>query len=161
MNRYLLLLPLFVWLAACGSPPPHAALTPSPTPTGGPHHLGQTVTVPGWQITIASTKTATTIGLMAPAQHSDRFLILQVTLRNTGQAAATASDTSFYCLDANGTKYAMVQLPAGTPSIDGPLAAGHAASGQITYEVPASVQQFTIQYRSDAGTVLATWQLPA
>jgi hypothetical protein len=157
MNRCLLLLTLLFFLAACGSSLPHTKLTPSPTPTGGPHHLGQAVTVPGWQITIVSTKMETQIGLMAPAQHTDKFLILQITLRNTSQAVATAADTSFYCLGTDGTKYALVA--AGNPSIDGSVAAGHAASGQVTYEVPASAQQFTVQYRSDAGTVLAIWQL--
>jgi hypothetical protein len=157
MNRYLLLLPLVVCLAACGSAPVHAVQTLSPTPTGGPHHLGEAVTLPGWQITLASAKTAATIGLLAPAQHSDTFLMVQVTLRNTSDASATASDTSFYCLGTDATKYALVA--AGVPGIDGPVAAGHAASGQVTYEVPTSAHQFTLQYESDAGKVLATWQL--
>jgi hypothetical protein len=159
MKRYLLLLPLFVCLAACGSSPAPSTQTPSPTPTG-PHRVDQVVTVPGWQITIVSAKTASTIGLMAPAQHTDTFLILQVTLRNISRVEATAADTSFYCLGADGTKYALVFVE-GTPSIDGQVAAGQAASGQVTYEVPNNAKQFTLQYRSDAGEVLATWQLPA
>lgn len=156
MKRYLLLLPLLVCLAACGSSPSPSTHTPSPTPTTGAYRVGQVVTVPGWQITIVSTKTATNIGLMSPAQHTDRFLILQVTLRNTSKAAATASETSFYCLGADGTKYALVA--ADPPSIDGQVAAGQSTSRQVDYEVPASAKLFTLQYRSDAGAVLATWQ---
>ncbi len=158
MNRCLLLLvlPLLACLAACGSSPAPSTLSLSSTPTKGPYHLGQTVPVPGWQITIANARMETKIGLMAPAQERDRFLVLQVTLRNTSDAAAIASDTPFFCLGADGTKYPLVA--AGTPSIDGAVAAGHAAAGQVTYEVPASARQFTIHYEDDAGAVLATWQ---
>jgi hypothetical protein len=158
MKRSLLLLPVFICLAACGPSPAPTTQTPSPTPAG-PHRVGQAVTVPGWQITIVSAKTASTIGLIAPAQHTDTFLIVQVTLRNTSRVEATAASISFYCLGVDGTKYALVATDA--PSIDGQIAAGQAASGQLTYEVPASAKQFTLQYRSDVGAVLAAWQLPA
>ena len=84
---------------------------------------------------------------------------MQVMLRNTSGALAIASDTPFYCLGADSTKYGLIA--AGTASIDGPVAAGGVAAGQVTYEVPASAQQFTIDYESDAGEILATWLLSA
>ena len=156
MNRWLFFVPLSLCLAACGSSAGSGnAFTPSPTPV--PHHLGEVATVPGWQITLKNMKLTLQNGSAVPKHQDDMLLVLEVTMLNTSDRSATASDNPFHCRGANSATYE--QVFAGNPSLDGAVMAGNTVSGQIAFEVPIGTHQFNVFYEDPSGSFLATWPL--
>src|SRR5689334_13422383 len=114
MNRWLFWVPLSLCLAGCGSAAGNGNMsTPSPTPVT--HRLGEVATVPGWHVTLKNMKLTLQNGSAVPKHQDDMLLVLEVTMLNTSDRSAAASDTPFHCHGANGAAYERV--PAGNPSL--------------------------------------------
>ncbi len=156
MNRWLFWVPLSLCLAACGSAA-GSGTTSTPPPAPVTHRLGEVATVPGWQVTLKNMKLTLQNGTAVPKHQDDMLLVLEVTLRNTSERSATASDTPFLCHGANNATYERVF--AGNPSLEGLVMAGSTVSGQIAFEVPIGTHQFNVFYEDPSGSLLATWPL--
>ncbi len=150
MKQLLLCLPLLVVLAACGDTQPTKSVATQPMPTIAPphfYHVGETVTVQPWEITLKSAK------LVDPAtypQHEqifpslkpdDRFLILDEHLKNISSVQQNIAGMQFVLQDKDGNSNFTEQV--GVPDVGnglgGDVAPTMAQSGQEAYIVPSSV----------------------
>jgi hypothetical protein len=113
--------------------------------------------VPGWQVTLKNMKLTLQNGSAVPKHQDDMLLVLEVTMLNSSDRSATASDTPFHCRGANGATYERVS--AGNPSLAGAVRAGSTVSGQVAFEVPIGTHQFNVLYEDLSGSILATWPL--
>ena len=121
--------------------------TQAPTNSGASfHHVGETVTSDVWQITLHSVKASQGDGQFNVPKAGNVFLVADVTMKNTDSSAQTASVIAQWSLfDAGGHKYDADITTGNSP--DGTVAAGQFIRGNLTFEVPKSQHQFTLQFQ--------------
>ena len=120
---------------------------------------GQTIVVnTNWTVTLKSVHTSNGAASNTP-KPGDIFLIVNVTLKNTSSSTQLVSSLVMFALkDSTGHGYQEDIAVAGTP--DGAVVAGHSIRGKITYEVPASMHNFTLQFTPiPGGSSVAKWPI--
>lgn len=152
-----LALALAVW--ACGSSTANTGTKSSgnstSTPSGGSKSGNQHFKV-GDQVNVGNTYTVTVNSVKTSAgddvfqpKTGNTFLIVDVTLKNTSSKEQDLSSILQFTLkDSTGQKYDETVVSNATPP-DGKLAAGDTVRGQLAYEVPASMHDFTLAFEAD------------
>jgi len=112
-----------------------------------------------WTVTLNTVQRSTGAGSHTP-RSGDIFMIVDVSLKNTSTSSQTTSSRSAFALQNSSTGQAYTEVTAigGTP--DGTVAAGGTIRGKITYEVPQSVHDFTLQCTPDlTSDASAQWHI--
>lgn len=154
--RHVLLALCLLLVAGCGSAAGSAA---SATNMPAAHHrVGETVSVPGWQITVHSAVSSPTIPGGEPINAGDVFVLFDITMQNTASTSAEASISLFYLYSNDGTKETL--LAAGNPSLTGPVAAGTPIRGQVVFEVAPGGHQYLLEYvPQGTADIQAIWDI--
>jgi cytoskeletal protein RodZ len=139
---------------------PAQQATSTPTPRAITIISDQTNVVDDiWTVTLNTVQKSSGAGSQTP-KSGDIFLIVDVSLKNTSTSSQTTSSRSAFALQnsSNGQAYTEVTAIGGTP--DGTVAAGGTIRGKITYEVPQSVHNFTLQCTPDlTSDASAQWHI--
>lgn len=150
-------LALAVW--ACGSSTANtgtkssgsSSSTQSSGSKSGSQHfkVGDQVNVGNtYTVTVNSVKTSAGDDITQP-KAGNTFLIVDVTLKNTSSTEQNLSSLLQFTLkDSTGQKYDET-IVTGATSPDGKLAAGDVLRGQLAYEVPSSMHDFTLAFEAD------------
>lgn len=163
-SRLFVFLALAALLAACGSttgntgntPTPASTPTPTPvppTPTPTVYKVGQAVTVGSWQITVNSLKTSTGSNgtVVITVDPGKIFLLINVTMKNTGPSAQTASSMNFTLKQSDGTivqnSSSLVSATLGSPAPDGSVASGDKLRGDLAFTPDKTEKSFTLTYQ--------------
>jgi hypothetical protein len=112
-----------------------------------------------WTVTLNTVQKSSGAGSHTP-RPGDIFLIVDVSLKNTSASGQATSSRSAFALQNSSTGQAYTEVTAvgGTP--DGTVAAGGTMRGKITYEVPQSVHDFTLQCTPDlTSDASAQWHI--
>lgn len=112
-----------------------------------------------WTVTLNTVQKSSGAGSNTP-KSGDIFLIVDVSLKNTSTSSQTTSSRNAFALQnsSTGQTYTEVTAVGGTP--DGTVAAGGTIRGKITYEVPQSVHNFTLQCTPDlTSDASAQWHI--
>jgi len=112
-----------------------------------------------WTVTLNSVQRSSGAGSHTP-RSGDIFLIVDVSLKNTSVSSQTTSSHDAFALQnsSTGQAYNEVTGIGGTP--DGTVAAGSTMRGKITYEVPQSIHDFTLQCTPDlTSDASAQWHI--
>lgn len=118
---------------------------PSTNSTTSVHHVGDTVTSDVWQVTLHSVKASQGDGQFNVPKAGNVFLVADVTMKNTASTAQTASVIGQWSLiDADGHKYNADITTGNEP--DGTVAGSQFIRGNVTFEVPKTQHQFTLQF---------------
>jgi hypothetical protein len=128
--------------------------------SGGDYKVGQTATVGSMSMTLNSVKT-TQGGPYDNLKAGDTFLIVDVTVKNgTGSPKNVSSGVDFKLNDSTGQSYTETVITGETPPDDTALRDGAKLRGQLTYQVPKSMKQFTFTYQPDfLSSDQATWDI--
>jgi hypothetical protein len=144
-----LALALLCLVTACGTREGNltpGAKTALSTPLVG--HIGQVITVPGWNITVAST-------MLRPALHSEATALwVIVGMQNTSSAVHDPTDIGWTLRDAGGT---LLEKDTENWPLLEPTPPGLWTTGHIAWVVAGS-GSYTLTATS-ATVVLATWTL--
>ncbi len=139
--------------------------TSSNTPTSGTStnnaKVGQTVQAgANYAVTVNSVKTNTGDSVFSP-KAGNIYLVIDVTVKNTSSSPQDVSSfINFELQDSTGQKYDQTFTDIGTPPDQTGLQPGGLIRGQLVYEVPASMHQFTFSFLDFLGNgVLATWDI--
>lgn len=149
---------------ASGGNTPAAGNTPTgSTPTSqttGNGTVGQAVQAgQNYLVTVNSVKTSSGDSVFSP-KSGNTYLVIDVTVKNTSsQSQDVSSLINFELQDSTGQKYTETFTDIGTPPDQTGLAPGALIRGQLVYEVPASMHQFTFSYVDIVAGTLATWNL--
>lgn len=176
-----LLILLTLLLAACGeqstatNPPASTPTQSQPTPTpmpAGHHKLGDTVKIFfAWNITITKVEAKDTNSLngveQIPSQPDYKFVILTLSVENISDFEQTFNSNNFTMKDTAHfqTKPGPVLSGDVKAPPDGTIAAKDTNAGQITFEMPKTEKQFTLQYQMEEanantpGDSLFTWDI--
>lgn len=151
-----------------GGGTPTSAVTPSTsdtTPTSvaptGNGKVGQAVQAgPNYLVTVNSVKTSTGDDISQP-KSGNIYIVIDVTVKNTSTSPQDVSSfINFELQDSTGQKYDTAFTDIGTPPDQTGLQPGRLIRGQLVYEVPTSIHQFTFSYVDFLGNgTLATWDL--
>ncbi len=137
-----------------------SATQPASSSSGSDYKVGQTATVGSMSMTLNSVKT-TQGGPYDDLKAGDTYLIVDVTVKNgTGSPKNVSSGVDFKLNDSTGQSYTETVITGETPPDDTALRDGAKLRGQLTYEVPKSMKQFTFTYQPDFLTSdQATWDI--
>ena len=145
---------LLLLLTACGSTSANTgtASTPAtapPSPTTQKHfQVGQAVSVGSVDlVTVTAVTTASSQPYRTP-QAGYRYLLMQVTIKNTGTAEQVLSALNYTFRDTDGTTYSQVYINSNT-SPWGKVEPGQQLRGQLAYEVPTTQKHFTFAFEAD------------
>lgn len=138
-----------------GSPMPISPASASNHPDGH-FEAGEQVTIGKmWLVTVSNVQMRASTGYIK-AGPGKAFLGIDVSLKNIDTTNHLVnSSIQFTLQDPHGVGYPLTFLAptpppeASTPAQDGNVAAGASAHGQLNYEVPASIQQFTLSFKAD------------
>lgn len=120
------------------------------TPSTTKHYkVGDQVNVGStWMVTVNGIKTSQG-DLISQPKSGNTFLVVDVSLKNiSSQEQNLSSLIQFILQDSTGQKYSETVLSSATPP-DGKVEAGSPVRGQMVYEVPASIHQFTLAFQAD------------
>jgi hypothetical protein len=136
------------------------ASQPTSVPTQTIFKVGDTATNTLWSVTVNSVKEVTS-GPYAQPSAGNIFLVVDVTTQNlTSSPQLVSSGVSFVLQDTTGQVYQETVTGIGVPPDNTALQPNNKLRGQISYEVPKSLHNFTFQFR---GSVLdasaATWAI--
>lgn len=146
---------------AAGDTPTSSGITPTSQTTTGNGKVGQAVQAgPNYAVTVNSVKTSSGDSVFSP-KSGNTYLVIDVTVKNTSSSSQDVSSLiNFELQDATGQKYTEAFTDIGTPPDQTGLAPGGLIRGQLVYEVPTSMHQFTLSYVDLLGDgTLATWSL--
>ncbi len=144
-----------------GDTPTSSGITPTSQTTTGNGKIGQVVQAgPNYAVTVNSVKTSTGDSVFSP-KSGNIYLVIDVTVKNTSASPQDVSSfIDFELQDSTGQKYEETFTDIGTPPDQTGLPAGRLIRGQLVYEVPASMHQFTFSYLDFLGNAtLATWDI--
>lgn len=169
LKQLLLCFPFLIILAACDQTQATTPVAKLASTVAPPHfyHVGETVTVQPWEITLKSAK------IVDPAiypQHAqifpsvkpdDRFLILDEHLKNISSVQQNIAGMQFVLQDKDGNSNYGVQLgiPDVSNGLGGDVAPTMAQSGQDAYVVPSSVHLLYWVYNPSGGGKQVIWQI--
>lgn len=115
-------------------------------------NVGEAVQVGTLSITVNEVKPVEGNQFAKPAE-GHQFLVVDVTLENTGAAAETISTLlQMWLKDSTGQRYKvdlLAMTAAGGTSPDGELAAGEKLKGQVAFEVPADATGLLFVFDGD------------
>ncbi len=136
------------------------ASQPTSAPTQTIFKVGDTATNTLWSVTVNSVKEVTS-GPYAQPSAGDIFLVVDVTTQNlTSSPQLVSSGVSFTLQDTTGQVYQEKVTGIGVPPDNTSLQPNDKLRGQISYEIPKSLHDFTFQFR---GSILdasaATWAI--
>jgi hypothetical protein len=134
------------------------ASQPTSVPTQTIFKVGDTATNTLWSVTLNRVKEVTS-GPYAQPSAGDIFLIVDVTTQNLSSSPPlVSSGASFTLKDTTGQVYSEKITGIGVPPDNASLQPNDKLRGQIAYEVPKSLHDFTFQFK---GSLLdgsaATW----
>jgi hypothetical protein len=121
--------------------------------------VGQQVQVGDWLVTI-NRATLHAGGEFDTPDPGNTYLVLNVTAQNTAADAQALSSWDFTVRDATGQGYnerftSFIQASPG-----GTVEPGGLTRGEMAYEVPRSVHQFTVMFEPELlSTMQATWDI--
>ncbi len=105
-----------------------------------------------WIVTVSNAQAKHDNGI-APATAGHAFLAIDVSLKNIStQTSNLASDLQFALQDLHGVSYDETYIAAIPPPAvaqNGNVPAGATVQGQLNYEIPISVSQFTLSFKPD------------
>lgn len=105
-----------------------------------------------WIITVNDAQVKPTTGLL-PAKAGNTFLALDVTLKNISpQTNTLATSLQFVLQDSHNVSYEeefIVATPPPAAAQNGNVPAGVTVHGQLNYQVPVSISQFTLSFKAD------------
>jgi hypothetical protein len=119
----------------------------------GHFKVGDTATIGNtWIITVSNAQVKPDDGLIS-AKAGHAFLAIDVSLKNIStQTNNLASDLQFVLQDLHGVSYDETYIAATPPPAvaqNGNVPAGATVQGQLNYEIPISVSQFTLSFKAD------------
>ena len=119
----------------------------------GHFQVGETATISNaWIIAVHDAQVKPDNGLF-PASSGHAFLAIDVSLKNIStQTSNLASDFQFTLRDLHGVRYDETYIAATPPPAvaqDGNVPAGATVQGQLNYEIPISITQFTLSFEVD------------
>ena len=144
-----------------GDTPTSNAITPTSQTTTGNGKVGQAIQAgPNYAVTVNSVKTSSGDSVFSP-KAGNTYIVIDVTVKNTSSSSQDVSSLiNFELQDSTGKKYTEAFTDIGTPPDQTGLTPGGLIRGQLVYEVPASMHQFTLSYVDLLGDgTLATWSL--
>ena len=144
-----------------GVTPSTSGTTPTSVAPTGNGKVGQAVQAgPNYLVTVNSVKTSTGDDISQP-KTGNIYIVIDVTVKNTSTSPQDVSSfINFELQDSTGQKYNTAFTDIGTPPDQTGLQPGKLIRGQLVYEVPASIHQFTFSYVDFLGNgTLATWDL--
>lgn len=123
------------------------------------HKIGEVVSVDStWAITVDSVSTSQGDTINVP-KTSNTFLMITMTFKNiSNQQQAMSSLLGLTLRGVDGTNYQQALYTGGQGMPDGNVAAGDVTKGVVSFEVPANIKQFTLDY-SDLGGQVQTWDI--
>lgn len=145
-----------VLILACGDSsantgtPANSGSSSGNTPSTAKHFkVGDQVKVGStWNVTVNSVTTSQGDDISQP-KSGNTFLVIDVSLKNvSSQEQDLSSLIQFTLQDSTGQKYTETILSSATPP-DGKVEAGSPIRGQMAYEVPQSMHQFTLAFEAD------------
>lgn len=139
-----------------GSNPSQAAQS---TPKDG--KVGDVVSVgDSWTFKVSSAKTNNGSEFLKPQKAGDVFLVVNASIVNkTSKTQNVSSLLDFKLADSDGQAYNSTVSTSNKASIDGAVRANNPMTGELTFEVPASIKKYTLTFTpsstggSDSGTV--------
>ncbi|HKV59277.1 MAG TPA: DUF4352 domain-containing protein [Ktedonobacteraceae bacterium] len=140
---------------------PVSGTTPTSVAPVGNAKVGQVVQAgPNYAVTVNSVKTSTGDDISQP-KTGNIYIVLDVTVKNTSTSPQDVSSfINFELQDTTGQKYDTAFTDIGTPPDQTGLQPGKLIRGQLVYEVPSSLHQFTFSYLDFlANGTLATWDI--
>ncbi len=158
--KFILTLAIVFALSACGGTmytatpaTPTETATQSPSPTTAPQEhfkVGDVVTdMKTWEITVLKVATSKGSEYDQP-KAGNHFLVITVKLKNISQEEQhVSSDLQFTLRDTEGYQYTESYLDSAKPSPGGKVEAGGLVSGDLVYDVPVSMHQFTLSFESN------------
>jgi len=134
------------------------ASQPTSVPTQTIFKVGDTATNTIWSVTVNSVKEVTS-GPYAQPSAGNIFLVVDVTTQNlSASPQLVSSGASFTLKDTTGQVYNEKVTGIGVPPDNAAFQPNDKLRGQISYEVPKSLHDFTFQFQ---GSLLdgsaATW----
>jgi Domain of unknown function (DUF4352) len=130
---------------------PHPTPNPSQSDTypNGDYKVGKTAQVSSWSLTVNSAKTSYG-GPYDSLKPGNIFLVVDVTVKNgTGSSQNVSSAVNFKLNDSTGQGYDETFMTGAKAPDDTALRDGAKLRGQLVYEVPKSMKQFTFTYQPD------------
>jgi hypothetical protein len=129
-------------------------------PTQTIFKVGDTATNTLWSVTLNSVKVMTSGPYVQP-NAGDIFLVVDVTTQNLSSSPQiVSSGASFTLKDTTGQEYSEKFTGIGVPPDNTSLQPNDKLRGQISYEVPKNLHNFTFQFQ---GNLLdgnaATWEI--
>ncbi len=123
------------------------------TPVTSTQHftVGQVVKVGDtWDVTVNSVKTSRGDQYSAP-KSGNTYLIIDLTMKNiSSQEQNVSSLISFDLKDSTGQKYTeTITTMSDIHPPDGKVEAGAPLRGQLVYEVPTSIKDYTLSFQAD------------
>jgi hypothetical protein len=134
------------------------ASQPTSVPTQTIFKIGDTASNTLWSVTLNSVKVVTS-GPYAQPGAGDIFLVVDVTTQNLSSSPQiVSSGASFTLKDTTGQVYEEKITGIGVPPDNTSLQPYDKLRGQISYEVPKSLHDFTLQFQGNLldGSA-ATW----
>ena len=111
------------------------------------HHIGETVMVQGlWNVTIKSANPAQ-IGLDTAPDDGGICLDVDVVMRNTSSEVLKLNNSQFSLYTTQGSQI-LFPCPLGIRNLDGSVAAGGMAQGEVTFEAPAIEKEFRLAFQA-------------
>ena len=135
------------------------ASQPTSVPTQVIFNVGETATNTLWSVTVNSVKEVTS-GTYAQPSAGEIFLVVDVTTQNLSSSPQIVSSGATFTLkDATGQVYQETETGIGVPPNDVSLQPNDKLRGQISYEVPKSLHEFTFQFQGSVLESAATWAI--
>jgi len=122
------------------------------------NQIGYAIDALPWSVLVSSAK-ETQQGNFAPSQGTT-YLIFTIELTNTSSDVQHTSSLLQWTLDgSNNVEYAE-SIGANVQTPEGTVAPGASVNGQIAYEVPLDLHQFTLTFEPNPGSdTLVTWDI--
>lgn len=140
---------------------PSNVATPTTSPTGGTHHVGDVVVIDGWQVTVLGVKTSSG-GEFDTPKPGNTFLEIDLSVVNqTGQSQIFAAFEACTLKDGTGQTYEQAFVSDAPAPPDGSVAANGKLRGTLVYEVPANMSSFEFDVTPNAfrNGDIAIWNL--
>ncbi len=136
----------------------HSANQPTTTPQATTFKIGETASNTLWSVTVNSVKEVTS-GTFSQPGTGMIFLVVDVATENLSSSPQLVSSVASFTLkDATGQAYTEVFTGIGKPPDDTALQPNDKLRGQISYEVPKSMHDFTFQFQGNMlDASAATW----